>query len=75
MNILVKLTVADSNTGPFMVYSNVNNYEAPAYGPYTRTQLLAGVTIEVPDVTTSVRIRSNGQCTNSIILGVNSINN
>jgi hypothetical protein len=53
-----------------MVYSNLSNYAAPAYGPYTKAQLLAGVTITVPDSTTSVKIRNNGKCTNSIIINL-----
>jgi hypothetical protein len=70
MQIFVKLNTAGSDTGPFMVYSNLNNYEAPAYGPYTKAQLLTGVTITVPDATTDVRIRNNGKCTNSIIVNL-----
>jgi len=70
MQIFVILNTAESDTGPFMVYSNLNNYAAPAYGPYTKTQLLTGVTITVPNVTTSVKIRNNGKCTNSIIVNL-----
>jgi hypothetical protein len=67
MNILVKINTASLDTGPFMVYTNHNNYQAPAYGPYTRAQMLAGVTISVPDSTIGVRVRSNGVCTNDVI--------
>ena len=70
MQIFVKLSSADADTGPFMVYSNVNNYEAPAYGPYTKSAMLAGVYINVPNSTSSVKIRSNGKCTNSIIVNL-----
>lgn len=70
MEIFVKLNTVGSNAGPFMVYSNLNNYQAPAYGPYTTAQLLAGVTITVPDATTSVKIRSNGNCVNSITVNL-----
>jgi hypothetical protein len=70
MQIFVQLNTGGSDTGPFMVYSNLNNYEAPAYGPYTKAQLLAGVTITVPDSTTSIKIRSNGHCVNSIIVNL-----
>lgn len=68
MQILVKLTTAGLDTGPFMVYSNLNNYQAPAYGPYTKSQMLAGVTITVPNSTTNIRIRSNSKCVNNIFL-------
>jgi hypothetical protein len=70
MNILVKLTTAETDAGPFMVYSNLNNYEAPAYGPFTKTELLAGVKISLPDSTTSIKVRNNGKCTNSVIVNL-----
>lgn len=70
MQIFVKLNTVGIDAGPFMVYSNLNNYAAPAYGPFTEPALSAGVTITVPDATTSVRIRSNGKCTNSIIVNL-----
>lgn len=70
MQIFVKLNTVGIDAGPFMVYSNLNNYQAPAYGPFTKTQLLAGVTINVPDVTTGIKIRSNGHCVNSILLTI-----
>jgi hypothetical protein len=68
MKILVKLNTASSDTGPFLVYTNLNSYQAPAYGPYTKTQLTSGVTITVPNVTTGVRIRSNSKCVNELFL-------
>ena len=70
MQIFVKLNTAGIDVGPFMVYSNLNSYAAPAYGPFTKTALTTGVTITVPDVTTSVKIRSNGKCVNSIIVNL-----
>jgi hypothetical protein len=70
MNILVKVTTAETDAGPFMVYSNLNNYQAPAYGPFTKVQLLAGVTISLPDSTTSIKVRNNGKCTNSVIVNL-----
>lgn len=70
MKIFVQLNTSGSDTGPFMVYSNLNNYQAPAYGPYTKAQLTTGVNVIVPDSTTSIKIRNNGKCTNSIILNI-----
>jgi hypothetical protein len=68
--ILVKLNTAASDTGPFMIYSNVDEY-VTAYGVnISKTALLVGVTVTVPDFTTSVKIRSNGKCTNSIIVNI-----
>lgn len=70
MLVFVKLTSADPDTGPFMIYSNLNNYQAPAYGPYTKSAMLAGVYVNVPNSTTSVKVRSNGKCTNSITINL-----
>ena len=70
IQIFVKLNTADSDTGPFMVYSNVDGY-ITAYGiNITKANLTNGVTVTVPDFTTSVKIRSNGKCTNSIIVNI-----
>jgi hypothetical protein len=67
-SIFVQLNTAGSDTGPFMIYSNVDGY-ITAYGiNISKALLTAGVTISVPDFTTSVKIRSNGKCTNSIIV-------
>lgn len=70
MDVLVKLDTAGLDVGPFMVYSNLNNYEAPAYGPYTKSQLTTGVVISMPESVTSVKVRSNGKCTSSIIVNI-----
>ena len=68
MQILVTLNTSTPDTGPFLVYTNLNSYQAPAYGPYTKAQLTAGVIINVPDSSTSIKIRSNGKCVNEIFL-------
>ena len=68
--IFVKLNTAGGDTGPFMIYSNVDGYIV-AYGiNISKANLTSGVTINVPDFTTSVKIRSNGKCTNSIIVNI-----
>lgn len=70
MDIFIKLLTVGANAGPFMIYSNLSNY---AYGvQVTKADLLNGITITMPNGTTSVRIRSNGKCTNDIIVNVSS---
>lgn len=70
MQVFVKLTSAGSDTGPFMVYSNVDGY-VYAYGVnISKAALQAGLFITMPNFTTSVKIRSNGKCTNSIIVNI-----
>jgi hypothetical protein len=70
MQVFVKLTSAGSDTGPFMVYSNIDGY-VYAYGVnISKSALTTGLYITVPDYTTSVKIRSNGKCTNNIIVNI-----
>jgi len=68
MQIFVQLNTAGSATGPFMIYSDVDSF-LYAYGVnITKVALLAGLYVTVPALTTSLKIRSNGTCTNSITL-------
>ena len=72
MTLLITLTVADIDTGPFNLYSNVNNYD-PAFAELIeKSVLLAGYTSTVvPDGTTSIEVKSvNELCNNFILLTV-----
>jgi hypothetical protein len=54
------------DTGPFYLYSDVNNYSAPIESDITRDQLLAGYpTDQIPDDTQIIRVVSFGSCTNT----------
>ena len=51
-----------------MIYSDADSF-LYAYGVnITKAALLAGLYVTVPALTTSLKIRSNGRCTNSITL-------
>jgi hypothetical protein len=67
MNILLTLTTAGTDTGPFSLYSNVDGYVTAFETGVSKAALLAGyLTTVAPVGTTTVRIKSTGLCTNYI---------
>lgn len=67
MTVLITLTSAGLDSGPFNLYSNVNAYGLPFQTGVSKASLLAGLSSSlVPDGTTIVRIKSDGACTNYI---------
>jgi len=67
MTILLTLTTAGTDTGPFNLFSNVDGYVTAFETGVSRSALLAGYTTSLATVgTTTVRIKSNGLCTNFI---------
>lgn len=71
MTVLITLTTAGSNSGPFDLYSNVDGYVAPFETSVRRSYLLAGYSSSlVPNYTTTIRLVSKGACTNYIDLAL-----
>lgn len=71
MKLLIKLTNAGENTGPFDLYSNVDNYTTMFETNISRGILMAGyITDKVPEGTTSVRVSSKGACMNYVDIQV-----
>jgi hypothetical protein len=67
MNILLTLTTAGTDTGPFNLFSDVNSYTVAFETGVLKSALLAGyITSLAPIGTTIVRIKSTGACTNFI---------
>jgi hypothetical protein len=67
MTVLITLTIAGADTGPFNLYSNVDGYVTPFESSVAKSALLAGyVSVLVPDGTTIIRVRSQGECPNYI---------
>lgn len=67
MTVLITLTIAGANTGPFNLYSDVDGYISAFEEGVSKASLEAGHTsYTVPDGTTIVRVMSNGECTNYI---------
>lgn len=67
MTVLITLTVAGADSGPFNLYSNIDGYTTAFESGVSKASLLAGYSSSsVPDYTTIVRVLSTGVCTNSI---------
>lgn len=71
MTVIITLTVAGSDTGPFSLYSNLDGFAIPFETGVSRASMVAGYTTSlVPDGTTTVRVKSVSVCTNFIDLAV-----
>ena len=64
MTVLLTLTTAGTDSGPFNLYSNLDDYALAFESGVDKTFLEAGYASSlVPDFTTVVRILSTGVCT------------
>jgi len=67
MTVLITLTTAGANTGPFDIYSDVDGYVVPFETSVPKSSLVAGYSSTlVPNETSVVRVRSNSACFNFI---------
>jgi len=67
MTVLITLTTASANTGPFDLYSNLNDFTTPFETGVAKASLLSGYSSAlVPDYTTIIRVKSEGDCLNYI---------
>ena len=67
MTVLITLTVAGTDSGPFNLYSNLDGYISAFETGVSRAALLAGYSSAlVPNFTTIVRVQSTGDCSNNI---------
>jgi hypothetical protein len=64
MIILLKLTTAGTDTGPFNLFTNVD-YTTPFLTNVEKAALVAGIEVTVPDGAVTVRVTSAGNCVNS----------
>lgn len=71
MTVLITLTIAGADSGPFDLYSDLDGYVSAFETGVSKAALLAGYTSNlVPDGTTMIRVKSNGVCTNYIDLSL-----
>lgn len=71
MNVLITLTLAGANTGPFTVYSNADNYVATIASGISRQMALDGfLCTNVPNTATILRVQSLGTCSNYVDLPI-----
>ena len=67
MTVLITLTVAGADSGPFNLYSNLDGFTSAFETGVSKSALLAGYSSAlVPDYTTVIRVLSTGDCTNYI---------
>jgi hypothetical protein len=67
MTVLITLTTAGTDSGPFNLYSNLDGYATAFEVAVPKASLLAGyASALVPDFTTTVRVLSTGSCTNYV---------
>jgi hypothetical protein len=72
LTVLITLTTAGADTGPFDLYSNVDGYTVPFESGVAKLDLESGyVSYSVPDDTSSIRVQSvNALCENYIDLTI-----
>ena len=69
MTVLITLTIAGSDTGPFDLYSDVDGFVVPFETNVPKASLVAGYTSSlVPNGTVVIRVKSDSVCTNYIDL-------
>lgn len=71
MTVLITLTSAGTDTGPFNLYSDLDGFVSAFETGVSKASLLAGYpSALVPDFTNTIRIMSDGICTNYIDIPV-----
>lgn len=74
MTVLITLSIAGADSGPFNLYSNVDGYVTAFESGVSKASLLAGYASSVvPDFTTTIRVLSTGACTNYVDIVVEEI--
>jgi hypothetical protein len=71
MTVLVTLTLAGTDTGPFNLYSNSDGYVNIIATGVTKAALETGYSLTgVPDDATIIRVKSTGTCTNYLDMSI-----
>jgi hypothetical protein len=69
--VVITLTIAGTDTGPFDLYSDADGYTSPFAINISKAALTAGYTsYAVPNAATLIKVVSKGTCTNSITLPI-----
>jgi len=67
MIIFLQLTIAGSDSGPFNLYSDSNEFAEPPFETGVNKSLLeVGYSLDVPDGTETIKVVSTGNCINFI---------
>ena len=71
MTVLITLTTAGANTGPFNLYSDLDGYVTPFESAIAKATLVGGYTSTlVPDGTTTIKVLSAGDCTTPLYITI-----
>jgi len=71
MNVVITLTTAGTDTGPFNIYSDVDGYISAFEVNISRASLLAGFpSSNAPNGTNIIKVQSVGICSNQIFISV-----
>jgi hypothetical protein len=71
MTVLITLTIAGDDSGPFDFYSDIDGYVSAFETGVSKGDLLGGYSSNlVPDYTSIIRVKSNGVCTNYVDIKV-----
>jgi len=71
MTVLITLTIAGSDSGPFDLYSDFDGYTSAFETGVDKTSLTSGYSSAlVPDSTKIIRVKSTGVCLNFIDIPV-----
>lgn len=71
MLVTITLTTAGSDTGPFDLYTDLDNYITPFDTSVSKSELEEGyLTLAVPNGSTIIRVQSIGLCTNYVDLEI-----
>lgn len=72
MTVLLTLTTAGADTGPFNLFSNLDEYTSAFETGVLKVDLESGyLSYLVPDGTTTIRVMSDGACLNYVDLQIN----
>jgi hypothetical protein len=71
MIVLITLTIAGADSGPYDLYSNADAYVTPFETGVSKLALVSGYTsVLVPNGTATIKVQSTGVCTNYVLIPV-----
>ena len=74
MTVVITLTIAGTDSGPFDLYSDLDGYTSAFESGVSKAALLAGYpSALVPDYTNTIRVKSTGQCVNYVDIPLSSV--
>lgn len=72
MDIILTLTTAGADTGPFNLFSDADGYTTAFETNVDKASLIAGYTTIAPSGSTIIRVKSTGLCTNFVDINLSS---